>query len=99
MKSIFIYGPNEDNIFLFDKLSDFLSINDDKSFIIGGDFNTVLNYKVDKKNGRDNTHPKCNKKLSSFLDMHNLIDVWRVLNPNKLQYTWHSNTKPPIFVG
>ena len=92
-----IYGPNEDNIFLFDKLSHFLSINDDKSFIIGGDFNTVLNYKVDKKNGRDNTHPKCNNKLSSILDMHNLIDVWRVLNPNKLQYTWHSNTKPPIF--
>ena len=44
-----IYGPNEDNISLFDKLSNYLSINDQKSFIIGGDFNTVINYKVDKK--------------------------------------------------
>ena len=92
-----IYGPNEDNVILFDKLSSYLSLNNHQSFIIGGDFNTVLDYKIDKKNGREITHKKCNNKLNSILDLHNLVDVWRILNPTKLKYTWHSNTKPPIF--
>ena len=92
-----IYGPNDDDISLFDKLLNYVSINNHKSFIIGGDFNTVLNYKVDKKNGREITHKKCNNKLNTILDLHNLVDVWRILNPNKQKFTWHSNTKPPIF--
>ena len=36
-------------------------------------------------------------KINSILDLHNLVDVWRILNPTKLKYTWHSNTKPPFF--
>ena len=29
--------------------------------------------------------------------MHNLIYIWRVNNPSKSKFTWHSNTSPPIF--
>ena len=35
-----IYDPNKDEVLLFDKLEEFVSLNDDKSLIIGGDFNT-----------------------------------------------------------
>ena len=44
-----IYGPNTDNILFFKTLEDYILNNDDKSFIIAGDFNTILNIDVDKK--------------------------------------------------
>ena len=44
-----IYGYNSDDTSLFDKLNNYLGENEDKTFIIGGDFNTVLNTELDKK--------------------------------------------------
>lgn len=44
-----IYGPNDDNISLFATLETFLLQNNDKNIIAGGDFNTVIDTKVDKK--------------------------------------------------
>ena len=29
--------------------------------------------------------------------MHDLVDTWRLQHPDKLQFTWHSNTKPSIY--
>lgn len=37
-----IYGPNTDDVGFFEKLEKYLNDNDDKTVIIGGDFNTVL---------------------------------------------------------
>ena len=31
------------------------------------------------------------------METHCLTDIWRAHHPNKSQFTWHSNTKPPIF--
>ena len=42
LKIINIYGPNSDDISLFEKLHSFITVNEDSDFIIGGDFNTVL---------------------------------------------------------
>lgn len=38
-----MYGPNKDDGIFFEVLEKFLIENDDKIFIIGGDFNRVLN--------------------------------------------------------
>ena len=51
-----IYGPNKDEPAIFDQLMKFLHENEEKTFIIGGDFNTVLNCALDKKNGKLDTH-------------------------------------------
>ena len=40
LKVINIYGPNKDEVSLFEKLEEFVLLNDDKSLVIGGDFNT-----------------------------------------------------------
>ena len=53
--------------------------------------------KLTKKNGRTDTHKKCRLKLNSLINSYNLTDVWRSLHQDKKQYTWHSNSKPPIF--
>ena len=76
---------------------DYLSNNEDKTFIIGGDFNTVLDIKTDKKNGRIDTHKKCREIIKSIMNINDLTDIWRTKHPSKKMFTWHSNSKPTIF--
>jgi exonuclease III len=92
-----IYGPNNDDVSIFTVLENYLYANCEKKFIIGGDFNTILDLKMDKQNGRSDTHRKCREKIQCIIRNFALIDIWRFLNPKKQQYTWSSNNKPPIF--
>ena len=59
-----IYGPNKDELFVFDKLDDFLIKNTDKNVIIGGDFNTFLDIDIDRKNGLKSSHNNIRLKLN-----------------------------------
>lgn len=92
-----IYGPNDDDMAVFKKLEEYIIDNQEKTVIVGGDFNTVLNEKLDKRNGRVNTHKLCRNQIRHIIDTFNLIDIWRDTHPNLRQYTWHSSHKPPIF--
>lgn len=92
-----VYGPNADDVLYFKTLENYLKENIDKSFIIGGDFNTVLNIAMDKKNGRSDTHKACRNYLNTIAMEYDLIDIWRSTHPTLKQYTWHSSNKPPIF--
>ena len=92
-----MYGPNNDEIRIFEKLEEYIKENEEKTIIIGGDFNTVLDETLDKRNGRTDTHRKCRSKIRNLMDTYNLIDIWRETHPNIKQYTWHSAHKPPIF--
>ena len=92
-----IYGPNKDEVSLFEKLEEFVLLNDDKSLIIGGDFNTFLDVDKDRKNGLKDCHKNIRKKLNTIINTNSLTDIWRVQHPNTNKYTWHSNTKPIIF--
>ena len=42
------------------------------------------------------TNKKCQEKLNEIITSCNFTDYWRLKNPTKLKYTWHSNTKPVI---
>lgn len=92
-----VYGPNLDDTAFFETLEKYISENEEKTFIVGGDFNTVLNIEIDKKNGRLDTHKLCRHKIRQIIDQFNLIDIWRNKHPTLKQYTWHSSHKPPIF--
>ena len=91
-----IYGTNIDDDKLFLKLQQFLSLHNDKSIIVGGDFNTVLQTHIDKKHGRNDTNSKCRITLNSLTEICDLCDIWRVKHPTKKQYTLFSNSNPPI---
>ena len=43
-------------------LESYLKENKKKTIIVGGDFNTVLDIELDKKNGPSDTHRLCRKK-------------------------------------
>ena len=92
-----LYGPNSDDSTLFNTLEKFMEENEDCNFIVGGDFNTVLDINKDKKNGRTDTHKKKREKITEIIDTYELIDIWRSQHQDILKYTWHSNNKPRIF--
>lgn len=92
-----VYGPNTDDVDFFSTIEDFVENNEDKTIIIGGDFNVILDTKKDKKHGRSDTHKKSRSKLNTIMENNNLVDIWRIMHPDLKLYTWHSNQKPPIF--
>ena len=51
-----INGPNNDDASFFETLYDHLGENDEEEYIIGGDFNTVINSNLDKFGGIKDTH-------------------------------------------
>ena len=85
-----LYAPIEDdpNFFsnLFDHLNDFEC--DVVYVIIGGDFNLVLNLDVDKKGGLARTRVESVKTLKEVFSELDLVDAWRILNPDNRRYTW-----------
>ena len=60
--------------------------------IIGGDFNTVLNENIDKKGGNKGQISKSRNFLKQLIEKFNLVDIWRVKNPNTQQFTWRQAT-------
>jgi len=90
------YGPNKDKIW---HLEDMISKVDEignSNTLICGDFNFVFNLNIDKLGGRNTTNFKCRKRVIEWMQEQNLVDIWRIKNPNLRKYTWTSNHRPPI---
>ena len=96
-----IYAPNKDKDiinFLQNALTKLQTENLDseENIVIGGDFNSPLNPRLDKK-GCIMTPRKsvinCINDVQSQLD---LVDIWRVKNPQTKSFTW-SQRSLPIF--
>ena len=92
-----IYGPNDskERETFFKNLSQAVQcIEDPNELIICGDFNVVLDNKLDIISG--NEHKLKDVKLfQRFLNSHELCDSWRALNENVQEATW-SRTSPYI---
>ena len=55
--------------------------------IIGGDFNLMLDPEKDKKGGLARTHKNALKVVQDFSENLDLVDIWRILNPETKRYT------------
>ena len=94
---ISIHAPNKDKD-SFKFFADLLArlknenLDEEENIIVGGDFNCPLNMILDKK-GRILTPRKSVvsiiNSIHGYLD---LIDIWRVKNPNTKSYTWSQNS-------
>ena len=53
-------------------------------YISGGDFNVYLNPRLDKLDSSQDQNDSRNYRadLLSYLDVKNIVDVWRVINPD-----------------
>ena len=63
--------------------------------ILGGDINLHLNPRLDKLDSLQEQHDSRNYRadISSFLDVNNITDVCRVINPDKMFFSWHQENK------
>ena len=91
-----IYGPNDDDAVFFDILDNELTQIQGENVIIGGDLNVILDSKMDKEGGRGDRKPKQRQIIQKIMEEHELSDVWRVVNPDRKIFTWHSNSIPRV---
>ena len=86
-----MYGPNDDTVAPFERFLDGCEELWGDYVILGGDFSFYFNENLDKqsqrKNRRNNT--RCKQLVAQFMLENDLIDIWRVLNPNDKQFTCH----------
>ena len=92
-----IYAPNDDCPQFFTQIDNLINQFQGDSIIFGGDFNCVLKLSLDKKGGRMRTNFKARDEIMKCMDKRCLIDIWRSMNPDSIQFTWKSNGDPPIF--
>lgn len=87
-----IYAPNIPN----ERMNFFLNLHCelnkiDNEVIIAGDFNNYLNIYLDKFPSR--AHPDPSRKvLNDTMTKHQLVDIWRERNPDKVNFTCIRNT-------
>ena len=82
-----LYGPNSDSPLFFTNLKKHLE-NLPGSVIMAGDWNVVQDYTLDTYNYKQKNYilsHKCIAEIKHYLDLN---DPWRMLNPEKRQYTW-----------
>jgi len=58
---------------------------------MGGDFNCPLNSFIDKKGGILNPRKSVISTIGNLQEELDLVDIWRVKNPDKKSFTWSQN--------
>ena len=86
-----VYGPNIDDDRFFVELHNLVLDHGEEPYIIGGDFNTVIDAKLDKFPKLIQNHPKCVKVMKDMISDLELIDIWRSRHSTQLKYTWMSH--------
>ena len=91
-----IYAPNQHNekIIFLQKLKELSDDFSDKNLLIMGDFNCVLDPKMDVISGQPYNETEV-KQFNNFIDSSQLTDVWRTFYRNDSDFTW-SRTNPFI---
>ena len=89
-----VYAPNADEPSFFTNLFNEISIRPFENIIIGGDFNLVLDVKLDRYNSVYNNH-KSLEVVNDYMEELDLCDIWRISNPETKRYSWYKR-KPEI---
>ena len=93
-----IYAPNKikDKGTFFQEIHkqlDELVLEENCEIIIGGDFNVILEPDLDGTGGKPQVKDSC-KKIDNLCSLFDLIDIWRIRNPDAMRFTWRQ--KNPI---
>ena len=93
-----IYAPNKikDQCAFFEEIQkklDDLELVENYEVIIGGDFNIILDANLDGSGDKPQMQESC-KKIDDLCSSFDLIDIWRVGNPDVKRFTWRQ--KNPV---
>ena len=92
-----LYCPTKDKIkaqedFYVD-ISKIIEEYGEQKLLIGGDLNTYLDVKKDKKGGKQESQSKFSENINNLMNEYDLADIWRIRNPDKKTYTRRENSK------
>ena len=83
-----INAPNDDNPDFFVQIFELLEQQDIDHKMIGGDFNTLSDPKLDRRSySKTPAILKAANIINSFIE-EGWYDVWRAFNPEKIRFTW-----------
>lgn len=83
-----LYGPNQDDPRFFGDMKQKLIDIGNRNVIMTGDWNVVLDYKLDCQNYAHKNNQRANGAIQELMTFFDLEDVWRVRNPTKRVYSW-----------
>ena len=91
-----IYAPNKcaEQCVFFSKLSEELKdfvTDEDKSVVIGGDFNVILDPDLDGRGGNKKRKDSV-RYVEDMIIEHDLVDIWRIRNPTDTRFTWRQKS-------
>lgn len=87
-----LYAPNQDNPAFFQHaFAQMESMGIDLK-IIAGDFNTVLDLTKDITGGKGYSNSKTRNFLLEYIQENELVDIWRLRNPEKFAATFGVNS-------
>ena len=88
-----IYGPNSNDPAFFLSIFELLENKEQSLQIVGGDLNVVLDVKMDSFSAQSQCKErKAANLINNFLEEKNWVDIWRIVNGEKKQYTWRHKT-------
>ena len=85
-----IYGENNDCPQYYEQIAHMLNEQEADCIVLGGDFNLVMDAQIDSK-FRKESHVKAKEILHTIIDELELVDIWRVRNPDTFRFTWKKN--------
>lgn len=85
---ISLYGPNEDNPAFYGRIHNILEDFGNPHNIICGDWNLTQDPTIDNYNYLHINNPNARQRVLNLKDNFDLIDYWRVQNPQTKRYTW-----------
>lgn len=83
-----LYAPNEDNPTFFKEAASIIAGNAKGEIIAGGDFNCVINRKLDKSLAVGGPQSQKSKALCSIIEELGLEDIWGFKHPKEKDYTF-----------
>ena len=83
-----IYGPNRDTPGFYEDIKEKMLKYENSFFILGGDFNMVLNPEIDSYNYVQVNNPNARNSVINMMAENGLIDCWREENLETSQFTW-----------
>ena len=86
-----LYGPNNDDPGFYDDICTALNDLDNTHAILCGDWNLILNDFLGCVNYINLNNPLARNRVLSLCNDFDLIDVWRVHNPDFRRYTWRQH--------
>lgn len=84
-----VYAPPGSDMVFYRKVFDLIATETSGTLICGGDFNTILNSKLDSTN-QNRKISLVAKKINMILQDLGLLDVWRDIHMTDKKYTFYS---------